>query len=148
MIGIYQIKNTMTKINELQQGDELICYMRLGLALERTVKGDGSPYRKVPRKPQRARSGALTRFTGVVQLNNTTAEVLTIFTTRLDSQKIAVNDTALTADIHYSAFRRIQRLSKFHTEAFETFGGRPTKREGLGTNRKHFRTLEEIELWG
>jgi hypothetical protein len=75
----------LTKINELQQGDELICYMRLGLALERAVKGDGTPYRKVPRKPQRARSGSLTRFTGVVLRNNTAAEVLTVHTTRMDS---------------------------------------------------------------
>ncbi len=124
--------------------------MRLGLALERTVKGDGTPYRKVPRKPQRARAGALTRFTGVVVLNNTTAEVLTVYTTRLDSQSIAVGDrreASLTADIHYSAFQRVRRLSKFHTPGkTNAFPSRPTSTEGLGTASKAFRTLEDIEL--
>ncbi len=140
----------MTHISELQIGDELICYMRLGLALEKTVRGDGSAYRRVPRKPQRARSTALTRFTGVVVANNAAASVLTVYTTRMDSRKIAVGaspiEPSLSADVHYSAFGRVQRLSKYHTEPFESFGGRPTKRQGLGEQKKPFRTLEEIKL--
>lgn len=122
--------------------------MRLGLALELAVKGDGTPYRRVPRKPQKARSDALTRFTGTVLQNNVDAGVLTMATTNLDSQKIAGQDRVLTADVHYTAFKRVQRLSKTHAEPSNTYGGRPTKYEGLGTNRKAFRTLEEIKLVG
>lgn len=131
-------------------GDELICYMRVGLALEKAVKGDGSPYRMVPRRPQRARSSALTKFTGVVTQNNTVAGVLTCYTTRVDRRKIAVNasnEISLSADIHYSAFRKVLRLSKFHTPGrTDRYNSRPTSTEGLGTESKAFRTLEDIEL--
>lgn len=139
-------EHPLIHVTDLQPGDELICYMRLGLALELAAKGDGTPYRRVPRRPQKARSDALTRFTGIVLQNNTAAGVLTLATTRLDSQKIAVNDRVLTADVHYSAFKRVQLLSKTHTEPSNTYGGRPTKYEGRGTARKAFRTLEEVSL--
>ena len=136
----------MKHVSELVPGDELICYMRMGLALEKVVRGDGSAYRRVPPKPGKVknRSDALARFTGTVIRN--LAEVLTVSVTRMDSMKIGVNDESHVADIHYTAFKRVQLLSKVHTEPFETYGGRPTKREGLGTQRKPFRTLEDVKL--
>lgn len=148
--SLMTLEHPLTHIRELQPGDELICYMRLGLALERAVKGNGSPYRKVPRKTQRARSTALTRFTGIVLNNNTVAGVLTVQTTRMDSMKIAVGDLvepSLSADIHYTAFQRVQRLSKFSSPGrTNSYPSRPTSTEGLGTQPKAFRTLEEIVI--
>jgi hypothetical protein len=76
--------------------------------------------------------------------------VITLYVTRADTHKIAMNnrtnDPSFSVDIHYSAFKRVQRYSKIAFEPENTYGGRPTKYEGLGTNRKPYRTLEEMEL--
>lgn len=135
------------KVTELQPGDEIICYMRTGLALEVAITGKGAPYRYVPKKPQPASISALTRFTGIVINNNLVDNVLRVQTAQLNSQKIYSNaEPVLVADIHYSAFKKVQILSKVNFEPENPYVGRPTKYEGLGTKRKPYRTLEEVKL--
>ena len=124
--------------------------MRLGLALMKVRNPrDGTAYRQVPRQPRRARSNDLTRFTGVVLFNNPETRVITIMSTHLDSTYIAMHMTQeppLRVDVHYSAFKKMMLLSKAHFEPFDTYTGRPTKRQGLGEQRKAFRTRENVDL--
>lgn len=138
----------MTGIREVQTGDELICFMRLGLALQLDFRPkDKLYYLRVPNKPRRARSGDITRFTGTVMQNNTVDEVLTMHVTEVDSHMIAFNRTVLRVDVHYSAFRRVRRLSAIaYPGRTNSYPSRPTSTEGLGTQPKAYRTLEEITL--
>lgn len=140
----------MTHISELEPGDELICFMRLGLALERKRRPrDGYEYRQVPSGTQKARSDALTRFTGTVIANDSTNEVITLSTTRVDSHMIGYNrrrEPPLRADIHYSALGRVRRVSEIAFEGDDKFISRPTSTQGFGTQTKAYRTLEEIDL--
>ena len=140
----------MKKIGELVNGDELICYMRLGLALMRVRRKDGTAYRQVPKKPRRTRSLDLTRFTGIVLENNSTTKVITIMSTVLNSHTIAQSsalEPPLRVDVHYTAFSRVQLLSKFHTPGrTDAFPSRPTSTEGLGTDSKAFRTREDVDI--
>lgn len=140
----------MTHISELEPGDELICFMRLGLALERARRPrDGYEYRKVPNKAKKARPDALTRFTGTVIANDPDSEVITLSTTRVDSHMIGYNrrrEPPLRADIHYSALGRVRRVSKTATPGTERYASRPTSTQGFGTQAKAYRTLEEIIL--
>lgn len=108
-------------IEDLVPADEVYAYMRLGLAIEYGQRGDTSVYGKVPRKPQTARPEDLTRFQGVVLLNNTIAQVLTLQITRTDSMMRAMNRERITlvTDIHYSAFSRIRLISQINFEPRE-----------------------------
>ena len=140
----------MTHVKDLQPGDEIIGYMRLGLALEKVVTGDHRVFRSVPRKPKKTSNSALNRFTGCVVNNNTITSVLTVMATRMDSTRIAFNnhyDPAYLVDIHYSAFSKLQLLSK--TAEFsekKLYTSRPTSTQGFGTKAKASRILTNVRL--
>jgi len=138
----------MTKVQELQPGDEILCFMRLGFAIGTARGPHGRVYHYVPPKSRRARPEDLTRFVGLVLRNDPVLEVLHMQVTRVGRLRIARNreNPSGTVDIHYSMFKRIQRYSKYSHEPQNSYEGRPTKYEGLGTNRKPYRTLEDIKL--
>lgn len=139
----------MRTVEDLEVGDELILYMRLGLALETGRRPDGTAYRYVPGKPQRARSGALTRCMATVRENDTDAKILTVNTVGINSWRRPMSSSPnLPAEIHYSSLQKVLLISP---EAFEPrdedrSGGleaRPTT-SGIGTNFKPYHTLENI----
>lgn len=104
------------RIQDLEPPNEVYGYMRLGLAVTKVRRVDGSLYAVVPNKPQKAGPDDLTRFQGVVVNNNTTEQVLTLYITSTDSMMRAMNkdQSRLRVDIHYSAFSRLRLISQIN----------------------------------
>jgi len=104
------------RIQDLVNGNEVYGYMRLGLAVTKVRRVDGSLYAVVPNKPQKAGPDDLTRFSGTVVNNNTDEQVLTLYITSTDSMMRAMNkdQSRLTVDIHYSAFSRLRLISQIN----------------------------------
>jgi len=104
------------RIQDLNPPDEVYGYMRLGMAVTKVRRVDGSLYAVVPNKPQKAGPDDLTRFQGVVVNNNTDEQVLTLYITSTDSMMRAMNksQSRLRVDIHYSAFRRLRLISQIN----------------------------------
>lgn len=139
------------KISELQPGDELLCFMRTGLALAVGRTSKGLEYRYVPKKPRRARSRDFTRFLATVLSNDPATTVITLRVAKVGSDLTLMAspgsvDGPAEACISYSSFSRVRRLSKTHTDPRPMYTSRPTSTEGLGTQPHAFRTLEEVDL--
>lgn len=120
--------------------------MRLGLALTTAQRGDGSLYRVVPTKPQKAGYNDLTRFSGWVTLNQPDKTLITLQVTRNSSRaSVGFNrDQPLMADIAYTAFHRVRKYSLVHVEAREDNPTFPANFPDAAY--KPFRTLEEVRL--
>ena len=115
---------TAVRITDLVEGDEVYGYMRLGLAIERVRRVDGTIYGQVPSKPQKAGPSALTRWQGTVRANNVAENVLTCQVTATTSDMLPVNRETFLVDMHYSSFKRLRLISKqnfFPREANNTF---------------------------
>ena len=109
------------RIQDLEPPNEVYAYMRLGLAVTKVRRVDGSLYGIVPSKPQKAGPDDLTRFQGVVVNNDTTEQVLTLYITSTDSMMRALNksQSRLRVDIHYSALSRLRLISQINFEPRE-----------------------------
>lgn len=135
----------MIHIRDLQVGDELYCYMRLGYALVLNRRPDASVFRTVPQKPRVAGSGDLTNFVGLVSENDSTRGVLTLETQDLNSRYNATDAFPVArAEIPYTAFKRIQRLSKYNTASVLT-STRPTRMNRY-TRWAPYKTRENVQL--
>ena len=124
------------RIEELTVGSEILCYMRLGLALGLEHRGDGSTYYKVPDAPKRSTYGNLNKFLGFVVLNQPDRFLLSVQVSRTNWNNIPYRDTnfpILSADIPYSAFSRVRRFSDYAYEASRPHGF-------------SYRTLTEVRL--
>ena len=135
-------------IYDLALGDELLCWMRLGLALSKGRRADGTIYRFVPTKPGRTKAGDLTRFTGFVVQNNPDNEVLTVQVTPNSSFSRAYSPRETSqADIHYSAFQRIRKFSLVSFEGREHPSNRPTRVAAFGhADYQPYKTVSEVIL--
>lgn len=135
-------------IAQLLPGDNLLCWMRLGLALFLVRYPRGTIYYEVPSRPQRATADALPSFGGYVVQNNVSDTVLTVHVVQLDSWRSPTKRPSAVASISYSAFQRIRRLSKEVVEPLrEEDVFRPTSKAGFGgTAFRPFRTVEEVAL--
>lgn len=138
---------TILRIQDLEPGAEILCYMRLGFALKTGVTGKGDPYRYVPQKPCRAHSGDLTQFSAWVVLNQPLKETISLQVTRTDSYRGAFNRDIipLVAEVPYASLQRVQKFSEIHYEAKEESLFRPT-RKALGTAFRAYRTLTNVRL--
>jgi hypothetical protein len=133
-------------ISELVPADEIICWMRLGLALQVSQRGDTSLYRSVPHKTKKAKFNDLTKFNAWVLLNNPAEKVITVQVTRTDRNNTGFNTErpSLVADISYTAFRKVQLLSK---AAIEANPENLTFPANLADAKfRHYRTLVEVRL--
>lgn len=143
----------MLKLSELEPGDEIQCWMKLGLALVPAIKGDTTPYYIVPPKPTTAINGALTRFTGWVVTNDPPLRVITIQVSAFNSWRQATSNQPRQADIAYSAFQRIRKFSLVSIQPDiptpGTMAGKGFKRPGSlhpSTYPKPYRTVENVKL--
>lgn len=142
----------MKTLRDLQVGDEIQGYMRQSLSLEVGRFKDGTPYRFVPKKPQRASAAALSRFQGTLVSNDTVIGILKVNTVSFNSLgRPRSNDTGMVAEISYTAFDRVFLLSAISFEPRDDIrrGGimfRPTAAKGLGAAFKAFRTRELIHI--
>lgn len=136
-------------VRDLQTGDEIVAYMRSGLALEVGRKPDGSGYRTVPLKPKRAAAGDITRFRGSVVANDSVDWIITVTTVAINHKGVPRSRSpSLIASISYTALKQVFLVSAIAQEAREEIrrGGnefRPTT-AALGTNYKHYHTLEQV----
>lgn len=141
----------MRTLFDLKPGDEVQAYMRLSLALEVGRYKDGTPYRFVPGKPQRASERAITRFQGTVIANDVLRGILCVNTAAINSiRRPLSNSINMVAEISYSSFDRVFILSPYSYEPRPEIrrGGnmyRPTTK-ALGTNYKPYRTLEALHI--
>lgn len=141
----------MKTLLDLKVGDQIQAYMRQSLPLKVGRRVDGTEYRFVSGKPQRAKSWDISRFHGTITANDTVARILTVNTVGINSRQNPISTSpALTADISYTAFDRVFLLSAFHFEPREEIrrGGnafRPTTK-AIGTAFKAFRTKELVHI--
>lgn len=133
------------RIKDLKAGDEVLGFMRLGLALEKRRSADGETiFRIVPKRPQKASSSALTRWYGLVSSNDTVTGILKVTVTAVNSQGFAGRES-LPAEVSYTALSRLRIYSKIAFEPRPEKVGRPTSK-ALGTAFKPFKTLTEVIL--
>lgn len=104
------------RIADLVPGNEVYGYMRLGLAVEKVRRVDGTVYGRVPHKPHRIGPSDLTRWQGTVYINNVSENVLTCNITATTSDMTPINRESLFVDFHYSAFSRLRLLSQINHE--------------------------------
>ena len=135
----------VVRIADLKAGDEIVGFMRLGLALEKARRADGeSIYRYVPSRPQKAGPSALTRWHGLVSSNDTTNKILKVTVTALNSVMFTGREH-LPAEVSYSSLGRVRVYSTIAFEPKEEKVTRPTSK-ALGTAFKPYRTLTEVLL--
>lgn len=141
------------RIDQLAAGDEIQCWMRLGLALKPAITGKGEPYFRVPVKPSSVGPGDLTRFIGLVMLNEPDMRVITVHVNSFNSWKQNTQREPRRATVAYSALQRVRRYSVISYEPTKyvpgTLSGRGYKSPGSihpSTHRRPFRTLEEVTL--
>lgn len=132
----------MRRITDLQPGESILGWLRIGFALrkERTVKG--VIYRSVPSKATPFRKDDIQQFIGQVVQN--TGEVLTVNCAPRSHYSVQ-SGQALLAEIHYLALGRINTISKEAHEPKPEYPLRPT-RQGFGTQFYAYRTREPILL--
>lgn len=133
------------RISELEPGDEIICYMRLGLAVKVAIRGNGTAYRYVPSKPVKAGPSDLTRFNAYVISNNSSEKVITMNIMRSDTWRVGFGkEPTLVADVSYSAFQRVRIFSKINLAPIQTNPTFPANFDDAAY--KPFRTLTEVVL--
>lgn len=132
-------------ITDLIPGDEILGWMRLGLALTKEVTGSGYVYMKVPDKPGSAKLSDLTRWVGTVVKNNVDEKVLTVRVTRTDSRaNLGYNRDIYVADMSYTSLQRVRKFSVIHVPAREDNPTFPANLEDAAY--KPFRTLTEVVI--
>lgn len=133
-------------IKDLNPGDEVLCWMRLGLALTLGQRGDGSLYRYVPSKPQVAGPRDLTRFSGWVIKNQPDLGIITMQVSPNSSRASVIygQEPALVADVSYSSLKRMRKYSTVHVPARTDNNTFPANFEDAAF--KPFRTLTEVKL--
>lgn len=133
-------------VRDLKAGDQVLGFMRLGLALEKGRRADGeSIFRFVPSRPQKASSSAFTRWHGFVNSNDTKLGILKVTVTAVNSLGFATGKESLPAEISYTALSRLRIYSKIAFEPKPEKSSRPTSK-GFGTAFKPFKTLTEVIL--
>lgn len=140
-------------LKDVQVGDQLIVTNRLGLALAIGRYKDGSEYRYVPSRTQKAAAADIEKYFGLVQAHDPDAKLLTLHITPiLSTWDTHQYDTrkGLPGVVHYSALKTVSRLSTVHLAPHEEtsirrtgYGPRPTT-SGIGTEFKAYRTLERV----
>jgi hypothetical protein len=144
------------KIQDLVPGDELQIWMRLGLAIRPTVKGDGTPYYMVPPRPGHAKSQDLTRFMGWVVVNQPDTGVITVHVSPFNSWRQPIPDgIPKQVDLSYTALQRVRKYSKIsfepRTQLIGTVGSKAIRRPGSvagfgGSDLRAYRTVEDVLL--
>jgi len=138
----------LVDITEIKTGDEVLGWLRLGLALVPTRTKDGSLLYTVPSKPRRAIAGTLTAFIGLISANDTSAKVLTLHVMPMNSDLRPLGNayTSELVSIHYTALSRMRLMSKIAFAPREETG-QPGKKDPIGaTAFKPYKTLTEVKL--
>jgi hypothetical protein len=132
------------RISDLQPGDQIFGWMKIGFALQKQRNPDGTLFRTVPSRKDRFDKDDLQQFVGMVVSNDTVNHVLRVDVARMTKLTRAV-EPPLPAEIHYLAFSRVRLISKY------PLPGRPQNplwptQVALGTGFYAYRTQEEVLL--
>lgn len=140
-------------LRDVQVGDQLIITNKLGLALVRGRRKDGSQFWYVPNRVQKTGAGDVEKYFGLVQVSDPAAKLLTLHITPTMatwSTHQYDTDRGFPGVVHYSALRVVVRLSNIHLAPHEETdirrtgqGPRPTTK-GIGTGFKPYRTKERL----
>lgn len=134
----------MVKVTELQPGDPILGWMKIGFALRKERTATGIIFRSVPSRPDRFDKDDLQQFTGLVVHNDVEQKILHVECSRMTAMTRAV-EPPLPAEIHYWAFKRIRLISKRAFTPKSQNPLRPTQ-HALGTGSYAYRTQEEVLL--
>ncbi len=132
----------MTRIHDLAISDEILGWMKCGMALKQGRHADGSLFRYVPLRACVAAPDDLSKFIGTVVSNDPELQVITINLSYVGRTQSARGDS-LQALIAYPVLQRLRRLSKIHYEPGINSPLRPTV---VGKDRYPYRIVEEIAL--
>jgi len=136
----------MPKASELLPGDEVLGWMRTGLALKRARNSTtGEIYRYCPRQGVQSDNDDLQKFKGLITANDTNLRVLTIEVQEVSRNTMA-SSLSLRAQVPYSALWKLRRFSKFSYPARLPNPKRPTQASVFGGGYRPFRTVEEVDL--
>lgn len=134
----------MRKISDLRPGDSIFGWMKLGYALRKQRRADGSLYRDVPSRHDRFDKDDLQNFIGMVISNDPVNHILTVDTSRMTKMGRSV-EPPLRSDIHYLALKRIRYISAYAHAPRPQNPLRPTN-VAIGTGFQAYRTQEEVDL--
>jgi len=134
----------MRKISELRPGDSILGWMKIGYALRKQRRADGTIFRDVPSRHDRFDKDDLQNFMGMVIANDTVNHILSVDCARMTKLERAV-EPPLRADIHYLAFKRVRLVSKYAHFPRPQNPLRPTQ-VAMGTGFYAYRTQEEVDL--
>ena len=133
-------------VTELVAGNQILGWMRLGIALVPARSKEGKLQYVVPAKKRRAVDGSLTAFSGLVVGNDPAAKVLHLHVVPMNSDLRPTGYTSEIVSIHYSAFSRIRILSEFSFPGREEEGVFTKKTAFGATAFKPYKTLTEVTL--
>ena len=134
----------MRRISDLKPGDSIFGWMKLGFALRKQRRVDGSLYRDVPTRHDRFDKDDLQQFIGMVIANDTVNHILTVDTSRMTKMERAV-EPPLRSEIPYLFLKRVRYISKYAHFPRPQNPLRPTQ-IAKGTGFYAYRTQEEVDL--
>jgi hypothetical protein len=134
----------MIYVTDLLPGDEIQGWMKLGFALKKQRRVDGTLFYAVPDRASNVEKDDLTRFVGWIVSNNTTTHVLVVEVVHLNSRGRVYGDPIQTT-LHYSVLKRVRKISRISYPARAQNPLRPTH-VAIGTGYSAYRTVEEVML--
>ena len=99
-------------ITALQPGDELLLWMRTGLALTKGRAADGSAFMYVPLRAQPAKQSDIARAIAWVVRNDPRSSTLYLQVARMAPRGLGADSASCKAEVHYQALSRCQLISK------------------------------------
>lgn len=134
------------RVEDLKAGDEVLGFMRMGLALRVGRTAKGHLFRYVPSAPCPAKTSDIQRFAGTVISNDTENKILRVNTTNVSARGIPLNNESppLNAEISYTALRRLVMYSKVSFEPKEGNLTFPANFES--TKFRPYKTMTEVKL--
>lgn len=134
----------MLTITDLKPGDSILAWLKIGFALQKSRRVDGTLFYSLPSRADRFDKSDLQQFVGNVVHNDTVNHILMVNASRMTSKTQAV-EPPLLAEIHYLAFKRVRLISPHAFAPKAENPLRPT-RKGIGTGFYPYRTQTEVML--
>lgn len=140
----------MIHIRQIKTGDQIICYMRPGLALRlgRNAR-TGESFRYIPHKPEPVRNDSLEAFYALVVSNDLENKIIRVQTTPMTIRTFANNSSNEFAEIPWNTIQRMRLYSPIAFTGHAPLNpSRPTSMDPLGYwNASNYHTIQEVNLY-
>lgn len=140
----------MIHIRQIRENDQIICYMRTGLALRVGVnQRTKEAYRYVPSKPERVRNDSLEAFYALVLHNDLERKIIRVQVTPMTKKTFANNLSSEVAEIPWNVIQRMRLYSKVAYEGHAPLNpSRTTSMDGMGYwQAAPYHTVVEVNLY-